>query len=43
MPEYISILKEALDGGTIQEIILTHCHYDHVGGIPGVLQLIQSM
>ncbi|XP_047145114.1 endoribonuclease LACTB2 isoform X1 [Hydra vulgaris] len=42
VPEYLSMLKEALDGGAIQEIILTHYHHDHVGGTPGVLKLMQN-
>uniref|UniRef100_A0A7E4W6N3 Beta-lactamase-like protein 2 homolog n=1 Tax=Panagrellus redivivus TaxID=6233 RepID=A0A7E4W6N3_PANRE len=38
---YIETLKKALsDGSTIDGIIATHWHGDHVGGIPDVLKLI---
>uniref|UniRef100_A0A0K0FTW8 Beta-lactamase-like protein 2 homolog n=1 Tax=Strongyloides venezuelensis TaxID=75913 RepID=A0A0K0FTW8_STRVS len=40
VPKYIDCLKEALNGGTIDGIIVTHWHGDHVGGIPDVLKVI---
>ena len=41
-PEYTSNLKQVLDEHkvSIQEIILTHWHHDHIGGIPGVCKEI---
>ena len=41
--EYISNLKNALSTFKckIQEIILTHWHHDHVGGISSVLKQVQ--
>jgi glyoxylase-like metal-dependent hydrolase (beta-lactamase superfamily II) len=37
-PEYLPILDQALEkaGCTIQEIILTHGHIDHIGGVQSV-------
>ncbi|VDP26368.1 unnamed protein product [Heligmosomoides polygyrus] len=42
IPQYISSLQSALaeNQGEIDAIIITHWHYDHVGGIPSVLKEI---
>jgi len=39
-PEYLPILDQALEkaGCTIQEIILTHGHIDHIGGVQSIHQ-----
>ncbi|XP_041360452.1 endoribonuclease LACTB2-like [Gigantopelta aegis] len=38
IPEYTQLLKTVLDShnASVQEIIITHFHVDHVGGVPSV-------
>uniref|UniRef100_A0A0K0E5J2 Beta-lactamase-like protein 2 homolog n=1 Tax=Strongyloides stercoralis TaxID=6248 RepID=A0A0K0E5J2_STRER len=40
IPKYIDCLKEALGKNTIDSIIITHWHGDHVGGIPDILKIV---
>ena len=44
IPEYVDSLKETLTthGIGIQEIVITHWHPDHVGGIADVMALLQE-
>ena len=41
-PDYISNLKKVLndEGASINEIILTHWHHDHIGGVSEVCKSV---
>ena len=43
-PEYFLNLKKSLDNNciTIRDVILSHWHYDHVGGIAEVLKSTEA-
>lgn len=43
-PDYIKHLKTVLsdEKATISDIILTHWHYDHIGGVKEVLQCLEN-
>lgn len=43
-PDYITHLKKVLkdEQATISDIILTHWHYDHIGGVKEVLQCLDN-
>ena len=40
-PEYVSLLRETLERlkAQISKIIITHWHFDHIGGLDGVCSL----
>ncbi|CAH0382067.1 unnamed protein product [Bemisia tabaci] len=44
IPEYIDILENLLqnEGATLSDIIVSHWHNDHIGGVKDVLKLTQS-
>lgn len=44
MPEYIEHLKTVLheEKATISNIILTHWHHDHIGGVGDVLSALET-
>lgn len=44
VPDYINNLKDVLrsERATIDTIILTHWHHDHVGGVKDILDIFES-
>lgn len=42
MPEYVQHLKTVLnqENATISNIIVTHWHHDHIGGVKDVLKVL---
>ena len=44
-PDYLELLHSTLQQAkaTICEILITHWHLDHTGGLPGVLGLMKGM
>ena len=44
-PEYVSNIEETLDSNkiTIKDIILSHWHYDHVGGASEILKNVEVL
>lgn len=43
-PDYIKHLKKVLkdEQATVSDIILTHWHYDHIGGVKEVLECLDN-
>ena len=43
-PEYVSLLKETLEKlkARVSQVIITHWHHDHIGGLEGVCSLYPS-
>ena len=41
-PEYVSLLRETLQQHktTIQHVLITHRHHDHIGGLEGISPLL---
>ncbi len=31
-------IERSLGGGTLDQILLTHCHVDHIGGVPSLIE-----
>lgn len=44
-PNYIENLKNVLkeENANIQTILLTHWHHDHIGGVPDILKLLETL
>ncbi|XP_014238355.1 beta-lactamase-like protein 2 homolog [Trichogramma pretiosum] len=44
-PEYTKILGQVLreEKATIEHLVVTHWHHDHIGGVPAVLDLIKAL